>query len=518
MSLFDVDEQIAFEEGSPRSITTIPLWVKVPKHEWKVLPPGLYACSPGEFKTVLVDAFPTSQKRKSIYAGFLRLRSYLTGYTLSGWHWVSGTFVTDKHSPADMDVTSFFDAIVFDRLPGETQQFLKEKFGNAEAGIRDFQCDTAFILAYSKSDPLYLVYRQRAEDKQAAYGRTNPEKTGVDAPRGFLRLPMDAESSHPDKHEESDNPSGNLSTMTTRDTSDDSIEVLRFEIESIDRTIQSLKDSGDTRSSTQFWLASLGAEKERFARRLRTAELMTSDQDGEIVWDGGTTKNNRLDLNILINSLIRFKRGISFIDSNFSFQVGIPLKGSYRIPFYYTETETAESAQMKLVEVEPVKPVDIFVSILDDDASETNIINHLDSKNAQQNYALLMKEVAENGLTVEIRTKTTPYGGKLTPGFASKRKDWFGHTDVSVSNVVINGILESGTTVAGYIKLKVSDKKRISLRVDNARARLMVGIQLGANVRATVEKVVTEHPDLHTPVITHRLISIERNDIPMKFD
>lgn len=92
MSLFDVDEQIAFEEGSPRSVTTIPLWVKVPKHEWKVLPPGLYACSPGEFKTVLVDAFPTSQKRKSIYAGFLRLRSYLTGYTLSGWHWVSGTF------------------------------------------------------------------------------------------------------------------------------------------------------------------------------------------------------------------------------------------------------------------------------------------------------------------------------------------------------------------------------------------------------------------------------------------
>ena len=55
----------------------------------------------------------------------------------------------------------------------------------------------------------------------------------------------------------------------------------------------------------------------------------------------------------------------------------------------------------------------------------------------------------------------------------------------------------------------IDDHKRITLKVDNARARFLVGIPLGAVVRARVERVKTEHPELHTPQLSHRLISIE---------
>ena len=45
----------------------IPLWVKIPRHAWQVLKPGIYECTPIEFRTRLVDEFPDSERRREIY-------------------------------------------------------------------------------------------------------------------------------------------------------------------------------------------------------------------------------------------------------------------------------------------------------------------------------------------------------------------------------------------------------------------------------------------------------------------
>ncbi|WP_309707744.1 hypothetical protein, partial [Armatimonas sp.] len=399
--------------------------------------------------------------------------------------------------------------------------FLRALLKDANEARRRFLCDTDLIPVFPQGDPQHDRYLRAREKKQAAYGRTNPEKTGVAAPRGFLQLPL--EGNYPDLPPVRDRDEKATPEMVERDWAYDDSTLLREELQEVRQTRQELEQSGDTRFSVRLWLDSLAAQESRLMRRLRAIEFLEvagTDQDGEILWEGAAAANQRMDFGVLAELLRNIQTIVKRLtpSQSFTLQAGVPQPGSFRIPFYLVPEAEAETGQATLLEIAPENPADLFAQMLDDDATHDQISSHLTNDTVRRSYVQVMKHVAANGLVMEFRTRHLPGGGVLTPKHATERQVWFDDSHTKVENIVLTGELQTGTIVAGSCKILSSNgEKPYTLRIDKARALQLRGIPLAALVRASVERITTTHPDFDRPRIVHRLTHIERLDTPGLF-
>jgi hypothetical protein len=68
-----------------------------------LLGPGLHKMSAAELKKRVVDAFPLSQSRPTLWVNFLDLLNTLHKLKIPCEIWVDGSFLTEKIEPADVD-------------------------------------------------------------------------------------------------------------------------------------------------------------------------------------------------------------------------------------------------------------------------------------------------------------------------------------------------------------------------------------------------------------------------------
>lgn len=123
-------------------------------NEGGLLPSGVHKCDEDEFRTLLVDRFPTSTSRAIIAAGFTRLRADACDCDIAGMHWVDGSFVTNKVDPDDVDLVTFVDAELLDSLAGTpAEEFIMGTLAAGPATPPQYRSDSYLVAVAASTHP-----------------------------------------------------------------------------------------------------------------------------------------------------------------------------------------------------------------------------------------------------------------------------------------------------------------------------------------------------------------------------
>jgi len=132
------------------------------KIDWTpVFGPGLHEIALGDLEKVFVEPFSDQSRRRELCNGLKRFLSALALLPLSCECWIGGSFVTQKPSPADVDVVLFFDRQGVNNLDDASYSALMNL------------CDRSVALARYFCD---LYYDPTDEPERADYWR---QKFGV---------------------------------------------------------------------------------------------------------------------------------------------------------------------------------------------------------------------------------------------------------------------------------------------------------------------------------------------------
>lgn len=112
-----------------------------------VLDPGArFTTDVGEVRERFVEQFPDSLTREDIYNGWRRRRRKIFDiYGENFEEWVSGSFVTGKVDPADLDCVIFFREGVWDGLPRSDQSELESLIVGTSVKIQ-YGCDSYVVM------------------------------------------------------------------------------------------------------------------------------------------------------------------------------------------------------------------------------------------------------------------------------------------------------------------------------------------------------------------------------------
>jgi hypothetical protein len=146
------------------------------------LPAGFTDWTIQEVRERLVDAFPSSQSRPTIMAGYMRLRADMQPFACDGEHWIDGSFSTAKAEPGDLDLLTVADKDAIDNLtPAQQQEWQGLVAGAAtKAG---YSCDSYFLPSVPENHPLYGRFRTWRKYWMGEFGFDREDR-----PKGIVRV------------------------------------------------------------------------------------------------------------------------------------------------------------------------------------------------------------------------------------------------------------------------------------------------------------------------------------------
>jgi hypothetical protein len=149
------------------------------------LPAGFADWTLEDVRERLVDAFPTSQSRPVILAGYLRLRSEMqTLATADAQHWIDGSFSTAKPEPGDLDLLTVIDKDHVDSLEPAQQQALAELVAGPNTKATH-HCDSYFLPSVPESHPMFATLRAQRKYWMGEFGFDREDR-----PKGIVRVPV----------------------------------------------------------------------------------------------------------------------------------------------------------------------------------------------------------------------------------------------------------------------------------------------------------------------------------------
>jgi hypothetical protein len=96
--------------------------------------------------------------------------------------WVDGSFASASHAPADIDVVSFLDGIIYEALPLGTQRVIATLIPGKQT-VPAFGCDSYGIFVYP---PDHRDYARYAATR--LYWTNQWAKDRSDRPKGYVEV------------------------------------------------------------------------------------------------------------------------------------------------------------------------------------------------------------------------------------------------------------------------------------------------------------------------------------------
>lgn len=119
------------------------------------LPLGIHTCSLDELKKKFVTDFTNSGTRNTIYLGYISYCNEFLQYEVVYGNLATGSFVSDKTDPHDIDLIVYIDALKHKSM-SDINKF-NIRFNNRDQIHTDYNCHTFVIPLYPKNHPLYVV-------------------------------------------------------------------------------------------------------------------------------------------------------------------------------------------------------------------------------------------------------------------------------------------------------------------------------------------------------------------------
>jgi len=141
------------------------------------------------FKTYFVDNMENLEHRNKLFQDYLNYTKELSKIVSKQFfQWINGSFVTQKHTPKDIDLVSFIDCDVIENYKQELKNFvypLSKEIYNIDAYIVRIYPDNNKNLVFSKSDTLYWFHN---------FQKTKPNKKGEKFYKGFIKIDLSHEN------------------------------------------------------------------------------------------------------------------------------------------------------------------------------------------------------------------------------------------------------------------------------------------------------------------------------------
>lgn len=106
-----------------------------------LLPDGVHPATEDELKERCVDPFPMSRTRQTVFDGFCRYRSDLSGLGLNITQWVDGSFTDETRlDPDDIDLVNFVSASEVNAIPTQDQARAASLLNGRDATKSAYSC------------------------------------------------------------------------------------------------------------------------------------------------------------------------------------------------------------------------------------------------------------------------------------------------------------------------------------------------------------------------------------------
>jgi len=153
-----------------------------------LLPDGVHSAGEVELEARFADSPP----RQRIFGGFMRLRREAESFGLAGMQWVDGSFVTAKAEPSDLDVVTFCDYDLLNRLSPIIEPFYARALSAEKDGVRNYGCDTYAVPACAADHAYFPVFEKWRVYWRKYFATVRDPVTGrtIAEDKGFVSLPF----------------------------------------------------------------------------------------------------------------------------------------------------------------------------------------------------------------------------------------------------------------------------------------------------------------------------------------
>jgi hypothetical protein len=136
----------------------------------------------GEIEAAFVTAFPQSNTRPHVFAGYKSHAADLQALVNHYHQFINGSFVTNKDDPSDVDTVVFIDGDMVDALPPADQAKLLALL-SGPATKASHMCDAYFCPIYPVGHPAHDAVRVKRKYWMGEFGFDR-----ADNPKGIVTV------------------------------------------------------------------------------------------------------------------------------------------------------------------------------------------------------------------------------------------------------------------------------------------------------------------------------------------
>lgn len=496
------------------------------KHPYSLLPPGLHTATLREVKKAFVDDFPNSQMRRSIFSGFLNLLTDIVNARLVGYYILNGSYVTGNPAPKDMDTVAVIDAVSLDRLNPFNQAIIAALIDGQEATKNQFKCDTYCVVVYPQNDPKYKLTVKQLDYWLGWFGKTNKKKTGVEVPKGIIRLdiPSSIDAISEIKMQSTEKPKEQEPEI------DYDAETLQDAIDAQTNMLQEWLSLNDNSFSARLQIASIRKHIRWLKTQLSAVLLVESAYDAEVVFDGESVKNHEIDAKLLGKALVWIQDLVTDLTiGKAPYQLRATTNpGSFRVRFRLVDEPDVNETPVLPGLDEPKQEISSAVSglsritsLLDSVDNRADIINVLQSPQTQRDFASLMRSISHEKVDFQFRTRQNPIGVTITPLQAAEVSEWLKNRTESRKTIRVTGALTAASLTRNTFEItesriefgkEIQNVYRGTIKEKEVAEQLR-SIRLGATVNTVIEEIVKLHIELDESRSRYSLLYIENTNV-----
>ena len=147
-----------------------------------LVPPAFHELSLPEFEHFLVASMPNPEPRRLLFENYLAyVNDEKKAFGCPFFHWIDGSFVTQKEFPDDVDVVTFLPFEMLGRKNNFAQYFLQN-------GKTLYRVDGYFVATCRPNHYHFDDFRENEQYWRNLYGLSREDSKGNRLPKGIIKI------------------------------------------------------------------------------------------------------------------------------------------------------------------------------------------------------------------------------------------------------------------------------------------------------------------------------------------
>lgn len=284
--------------------------------------------------------------------------------------------------------------------------------------------------------------------------------------------------------------------------------IVREQLGDLAKVQKAIEEHGVVDFASKMAMQSVQNDEAGLREELRAAEILESDHDVQLEFDGDPVVEHTVAGRFFGAFLIELQETVNALAqvqaSSPTRRGGVPstIVSENRLFFSHSFQSSFGAAfclsprhlQPRLFESEYPSTLDLVQSFLDGQADTSTMATYMAHPRVKAHYSSLVNLLAKNGGSVTMRSRRRPYGARLSPQQARDRAEWLEFIQSATERMTVQGILVGANIEANRFDLR-TDSEVLHGRMNGVAVDQVRSILLGRLVSATLEVETSSHEE-----------------------